>query len=1585
MSNTVSGNRSNPVATSSFSTTPSWFDLWKPSPTPVVTAAIYGRLFVDADGNNSEWNSSTLTWDDGRQGAEVRLLDNTGSVVATSTTNSTGKYKFTDVAAGEYRVKFMIPADEAFSQKDVGNWYTDSDVNQFGVTDVITVKAGKDIYHIDAGIVSSTSSVNVVTGTSGSDWMWGKQGDDLFMPNGGNDYIWTLNGFDVVEMHASSAKTTVFDFDVKKDRIDLSKLGIHNATELEYAIKMSDAGSRVTLSHDNSSVFLKNTDQKQLSLSNYIFAENSASLLTDGRIEDAISAWQGSDGQPVKMKSVRGNSVLALDATTGSDSVSQTVATEAGKHYTLSLDAMNKANNGRADGVIDVLWNGRVVAHFDAETEWTTMAVSVVGTGGMDTLTLREQGDDADRAGAFIDNVNLVEDHYGSPGDLEGAPSLQPVKLTPDGRVSDESNLAVSQPFFDRIDAMVQNSDFRDISGRFNNKNNPEFGAINQPFTRLGEADYGENGAPRGFVGGVQTLANERDISNAISDQDLDGDGLTERTYSINDSNLFLMSFGQFFDHGLDLMNTDNPDKISIALSPGDELYSFSNDGNPFNDTTEISITRATDATDPNTGNSFDVRTQFNTTAPFVEQSQTFGSSPAVSYYLRESARDASGALIRNEDGTIVKTASLLMGALDNTGRPGLPTYREILINNGVDPALIDAAVAANSFEMLSMAEGFVDHRSVPDPLTGLADSQPLLVDLRFDAVVERPHTFDLSSLLEHFVSGDGRANENMALTPLHIIFARDHEFWVEKLKEENGTNWTDDQYYSTAQAIVEAEYMHIVFNEYIDTLAGRVPGPHPHGFAGNQPRVDASISAEFAAAVYRVGHSMINETLPYETQDGTLQHISLVDAFLNPEKFAEVGADAMIKGETRVAHEEIDHMIVDAVRNQLLGRASDLAAINIARGRDFGLQTLNDLRDSLYNNGSAMKDRGSDVTRALERNSELKPYASWEEFAANMRDPSLVEDFKKVYASVDDVDLWIGGLAEKPRDVDNGQLGTTFTWVFWDQMDRIQDGDRFYYARFGDSAVLELLEKQTFADLIMRNTSIDFLPDNVFKTSLEVRMSDDEQSVRLSDQSELVIANDKDNVLRGKDGDDTFYAQDGNDSVYGGDGDDGIRGEGGNDFLKGGRGVDRLVGGLGDDTMYGGQDRDNLRGGEGNDLAYGGSGNDEVTGHEGNDTLYGQGGNDAIKGGGGNDLIFGGQGNDVIESSGGNDDVYTGSGNDIIVMSDDAGLATMHDFNVDNDRVDLRLFGIKQVDDVKTMTISEQSSGVMIENGERKVLLKGIQLGDLTMDNIKFTNDGRSLFFNGRMDEQNLVVSGKDIVTEDIFANSFREDGYTQASIANDRSIGWQNSSSDGSVEYVKLRANTAIEIDGSTDVDSIYQDVPTISGEVYTLKFDAQQGASSGAGDGTIEIVWNGALVATIETGAAWQTYSVEVTGTGGTDRVEFREEAADNNGAGPFIDNATLSPTDPTPERFVFQGDATDNNYSESIGFAEHIDGAAGYDTFNLPGAYSTDYSLTVDGATGETTVAFKGTTLATLSNIEEVAFTDVSFTVSDGVWV
>jgi peroxidase len=55
-----------------------------------------------------------------------------------------------------------------------------------------------------------------------------------------------------------------------------------------------------------------------------------------------------------------------------------------------------------------------------------------------------------------------------------------------------------------------------------------------------------------------------------------------------------------------------------------------------------------------------------------------------------------------------------------------------------------------------------------------------------------------------------------------------------------------------------------------------------------------------------------------------------------------------------------------------------------------------------------------------------------------------VVQEISRIYNSIDDVDLFIGGVSE--RIVDGALLGPTFLCLIGDQFARLRRGDRLFY-----------------------------------------------------------------------------------------------------------------------------------------------------------------------------------------------------------------------------------------------------------------------------------------------------------------------------------------------------------------------------------------------------------------------------------------------------------------------------------------------------------------------------------------------------------
>jgi len=307
------------------------------------------------------------------------------------------------------------------------------------------------------------------------------------------------------------------------------------------------------------------------------------------------------------------------------------------------------------------------------------------------------------------------------------------------------------------------------------------------------------------------------------------------------------------------------------------------------------------------------------------------------------------------------------------------------------------------------------------------------------------------------FLAGDVRANEQHGLLAMHTLFVREHNHWADFL---GGLPLTGDQIYELARIIVWAELQAITYNEFLPALLG------PDGLApyqGYDTTVDARIANSFSTGSYRFGHSMLSGTL--QRLDSDLEpipegHVALRDAFFDPQTIVDLGIEPLLRGLARQRAQAVDAKVVDDVRNFLFGPPGsggfDLVSLNIQRGRDHGLPGYNQMR---IDYGLAPKTSFADINP----------------------DPAVHRALARVYTHVDDVDAWVGGLAE-PREY--GLVGETVKSVLADQFERLRDGDAHFYRNVLPAPLVSFIEAQRLFRIIRRNTDIENeLPRNVFRT----------------------------------------------------------------------------------------------------------------------------------------------------------------------------------------------------------------------------------------------------------------------------------------------------------------------------------------------------------------------------------------------------------------------------------------------------------------------------------------------------------------------
>ena len=134
------------------------------------TAELGDHVFLDENGNGQQDGG-----EDNVAGVTVNLLDEDGNVVDTTTTDSNGDYLFEELNPGTYSVQFVAPEGFDFTDANVGDDATDSDANDSGFTDQVTLESGDSNLTVDAGIVAEP----VIPATVGDTIFLDKDGDGI--------------------------------------------------------------------------------------------------------------------------------------------------------------------------------------------------------------------------------------------------------------------------------------------------------------------------------------------------------------------------------------------------------------------------------------------------------------------------------------------------------------------------------------------------------------------------------------------------------------------------------------------------------------------------------------------------------------------------------------------------------------------------------------------------------------------------------------------------------------------------------------------------------------------------------------------------------------------------------------------------------------------------------------------------------------------------------------------------------------------------------------------------------------------------------------------------------------------------------------------------------------------------------------------------------------------------------------------------------------------------------------------------------------------------------------------------------------
>ena len=591
-------------------------------------------------------------------------------------------------------------------------------------------------------------------------------------------------------------------------------------------------------------------------------------------------------------------------------------------------------------------------------------------------------------------------------------------------------------------------------------------------------------------------------------------------------TNAYMTFFGQFFDHGLDLVNKGGNGLVVMPLAKDDSLYVEGSHSN------FMMMTRATrdGGADGILGTDDDGAGIVNATTPHVDQQQTYASHSSAQTLVREykfGPCPANGPTAPRNNECIQSTGRLLNGfgndrVLDTEDDGGMSTWDAVQLqarsklgillddfdgasipmfaadpygkfipgpvrglpqlvvgtNDDGTPVLVEGNLATpvDASQALRIGHSFfidVAHTANPGKFPGVGQQPELAPDsdskinARTDMLSGQPtrgirapgaplaneqKTYDDELLGAHFVCGDGRCNENIALTAIHTIFHSEHNRlaavaqrqildegdigylnqWLDtpvtavawssltfpisdaslahqeatrNAVDALGLDWNGERIFQTARFGTEMQYNRAVFDEFVPTLAG-LKDP----FVSHHTNIHPSITAEFSQIVYRFGHSMLTETVNRYDQDfntitdaGALDQdtasnqLGLFEAFLNPLALYNSDAD----GNATLNPEEATGAVIRGLTRSVSNEIDEFITGGLQNnliGLPLDLGALNIARGRDI--GAPRLNAARRAFYAASQDTSVAPYVSWMDYADNLRHELTLVNFVAAYGT---------------------------------------------------------------------------------------------------------------------------------------------------------------------------------------------------------------------------------------------------------------------------------------------------------------------------------------------------------------------------------------------------------------------------------------------------------------------------------------------------------------------------------------------------------------------------------------------------------
>ncbi|XP_014293938.1 chorion peroxidase isoform X2 [Halyomorpha halys] len=350
------------------------------------------------------------------------------------------------------------------------------------------------------------------------------------------------------------------------------------------------------------------------------------------------------------------------------------------------------------------------------------------------------------------------------------------------------------------------------------------------------------------------------------------------------------------------------------------------------------------------------------------------------------------------------------------------------------------------------------------------------------------PSLFSSSTPL---IFGEMRLNIDVMSAVLHFVLVREHNRIASELARIN-PNWNDEKLYHEARRIVIAEIQHITYNEWLPVVLGEKEisrrGLHlnKQGYSDVYDKnVRPSVSNSFANAAMRFTVSMVDEKLSLHDEERkpssnmTLRFSLIKPSMLNDANVTDSLVRMLSTQNCQANDLSLPHAVTEFLYSSGNETGLDVLSLDIQRGRDHGLPPYVAFRKLFGLKYESFDDLNSSIPQ------------------------EILQDLRKVYQKVNNIDLIVGGLAEIPNK--GSLLGPVFSSIIAQQMATTRIGDRYFYDNKDQPypftlSQLNEIRKVTLARLFCDNTSVKKMQSSVFNkpnSGNQLVMCDDEIVIR--------------------------------------------------------------------------------------------------------------------------------------------------------------------------------------------------------------------------------------------------------------------------------------------------------------------------------------------------------------------------------------------------------------------------------------------------------------------------------------------------------